>query len=477
MKLLRLLFLLLFTISTVGKSNGQTVEPGLAAAFQQTLDSMRQLLQVNGLAAAIQLPDDAVWAGGSGFSTFNPVDSIGPQHTFEVGSSFKTVTAHCILQMADEGSLALDDSLYHWLPAFPHIDSTITIRQLLRHQSGLFDVLQNPGFSPAMFQNTNQLWSLADVIGTFILPANFQPGTSWGYSNTNYLLLGMIVETVSGQSFHQEVKERFFAPMGLESFANLAFDPLPNQVAHIWLDLNGDGVLDDAHNFYTGLQSTFSAVGPAGGYFATPSDLARWMKASMSGSLLSAAMWAEATTTVPSAFSGNTRYGLGLMERYIDGELCYGHGGDLSYTTQAFYFPEKDISIAIHSNDASIISWNLTNTLAALLRTCIEYEPTATEDFTSNDPVFDFTVFPNPFVEMLNIECDLPATVTDLEIIMSDISGKTIQSKKEKNIAAGNQVHSLENISFLPPGNYFVQLKMNGQLIGMEKAIKIPFAK
>ena len=115
--------------------------------------------------------------------------------------------------------------------------------------------------------------------------------------------------------------------MGLDSYKNPAFDPLPDPAAHLWLDITGDQVLDDAFNFLTSRKSMFSVIGPAGGFFATPSDLAKWIRASMSGSLFTADTWAQATATVPTTLPGGTRYGLGLTTRNYLGITGYGHGG------------------------------------------------------------------------------------------------------------------------------------------------------
>ena len=434
--------------------NAQEVNPKLAEALQNALDSMHNLLGINGLSAAVQLPNDAVWAGGSGVSTFSPVDSITPNHIFATGSSTKTVVSVCILQLVDEGQLELDDSLHHWLPDFQHIDHNITIRQLLQHTSGIYDVLQNAAFQPSMLQNINLLWELEDVINTFIQPPAFQPGTSWGYSNTNFLLLGMIIETVTGQSFHDEVKERFFTPLGLESFINIAYDPLPADVAHLWLDLNGDGTLDDAHNFITGWKSMFSAVGPAGGYFAQTQDLARWMRLAMSGSLCSPESWAEATTTVPSQFSGNTQYGLGLMKRTFNGLTGYGHGGDLSYSTNAWYFPEKDISIAVQANDASINSWQLINTIRALLNVYVECEAvlSTAEKAVQNQIQLSYLPAQN------TLQVQLPSATTELHLQLVNLNGQVLQTTIYRKLSAGLHHLPLDGLNNQAKGIYVAEV-------------------
>ena len=452
--------------------SAQNIDSKLAGALQQTLDSMHQILNINGLGAAIQLPNNAVWAGGSGISTFIPLDSVGTGHHFATGSSTKTVTAACIMQLVDEEILTLDDSLHLWLPPFQHIDSSITIRQLLKHQSGVRDVFLDPTFQPTLLQNPNQLWEYEDVISTFIQAPVFQPGTQWGYSNTNYVLLAMIIEAATGNSYHQEINNRFFDPMGLESIVNLAYDPQPDSVAHLWLDITGDGVVDDAHLFFTGWHSMFSSIGPAGGYFAQPRDMAIWMRACMSGSLFSEQIWEEAIETVNTGLPGGSKYGLGLMERNYLGWKSYGHGGDISYSTSVVYFPEKDISIAVQANDARINSWNLANTVAALLATYIECEAIISQTEEKKMPMVNVTISPNPFIDNINIKLDTPDLINDLEIYLTDIYGNIFWSHFQKKLLASNNLYQCKSLGKIPAGNYFTTIYANGKLVHSSQVIK-----
>ena len=452
----------------------QNIDPKLAEAFQNTLDSMHQLLNIYGMSAAVQLPNDAIWAGGSGVSTLTPMDSVGAEHQFASGSTTKTITATCILQLVDEGILSLDDSLHLWVPEFENIDSNITIRQLLRHQSGISDVLQNQSFNSAMFLDPNQIWSLEEVVNTFTAAPAFPAGTNWAYCNTNYLLLGMIIEAATGNSFHQELQDRFFTPLGLESFSNPAYDPLPNPAAHLWTDLNGDGNLDDAFYWLTGLKSLFSAVAPAGGYFVKPADLAKWIKASMSGSLVMPDTWAEATETVNTSFPGNTRYGLGLNTRPYLGKLGYGHGGDLAgYSTQSYYFPEKDISIVVMSNDASINSWNLTSTLTALLQTYINCESIISGNNQPEISPVSFVAFPNPFSEKLIIELKWNTDIENVYFKMTNMLGQTVwTSDLFANPSGNEQMLSVETQDHLIPGCYILTAYSNEKILMTQKLFK-----
>ncbi|MCB0706689.1 MAG: serine hydrolase [Saprospiraceae bacterium] len=465
---------LLFLLVILGKTNAQDLSSKLAEALQHTLDSMHQVLNIKGLGAAVQLPNNAIWAGGSGVSTTSPLDSISGGHVFEMGSSSKTITAACVLQLADEGVLSLDDSLHTWLDTFQHISPNITIRQLLRHQSGIYDVLQNPAFNVAMSQNINQIWSFENVITSFIKAPAFQPGTSWAYSNTNYILLGMIIEAATGHTYHQELTDRFFTPLSLGSYSNPAYDLLPSPLAHLWLDITGDGVLDDATNFLATRKSVFSAIAPAGGYYAKTSDLAQWIRTSMSGSLFSNEIWAEATSTVPSSLPGGTQYGLGLSKREYIGLTGLGHGGDLAgYSTQAYYFPEKDISIVVCGNDASINSWNLTNTISALLKTYIDCEENISLTIEPDSENISVSVFPNPFFEEINVTINSPENKAELIVQILDIMGQEIWHS-ELDYSAENELFnlSINETENWPNGIYILNISTDGKLLKSIKLMK-----
>jgi CubicO group peptidase (beta-lactamase class C family) len=127
---------------------------------------------------------------------------------------------------------------------------------------------------------------------------------------------------------------------------------LNNNVAHVWLDITGDGIADDAHDFYINYLSLNSVAGSAGGYFSTASDITKWMRTYMRGDFLSSSTLDEAKKTVPASGSQGGAYGLGLMKNSFNGFLAYGHGGDLGYAASSWYFPEKDISISVLTNDS-----------------------------------------------------------------------------------------------------------------------------
>ena len=208
--------------------------------------------------------------------------------TFSTSASmFPCITAACVLQLADEGKLTHGDSLHKWLPAFPYVNPNITIRQLLRHQSGLFDVITNPAFDAASKVKLDSIWSLSNLVRDYIKAPLFAPVASWSYSNTNYALLGFIVDSATGNTYYEEYKRRLFDPLNLGSLFIPPYDPHPSKVAHVWLDGNGDGITEHVPVFFSKCRSFSPPPGPIGAYCATSKDLPAWHPAFFRANLLS----------------------------------------------------------------------------------------------------------------------------------------------------------------------------------------------
>ena len=449
----------------------------LTSMLDHTLDSMRTKLGAKGLGAAIQFPDNTIWSGASGISSANPAADVTTDDAFLIGSVTKTITAACILQLADEGLLSLEDSVGQWLDTLPVIDPNgyinrkVTIRQLLRHQSGIYDVLSHPDNQPTLLSDISQIWTPEALITAFIGPALFAPGATWSYSNTNYFLLAMIIKKVTGKPFYQAYRERFFDPLDLQTIAIPAFEPLLPPVAHVWLDITGDGITDDANDFYMSYLALNSTAGAAGGYFSTPRDLAKWTSTYLRGDLVSPALMAEAKTMVVAPGQPIT-YGLGLMRKTFLGQEAFGHGGDLAYAASAWYFPAKDISIVVMTNDSKKNSWTLIPTVTALFKNYMDYcMSVGVEDHLEAENR-SLKAFPNPFSDALLVTIDLPAATDAVQLLLTDPLGRTLETIRRNDLPAGKMLFEFENLSQLSPGIYFITAQVNGRYVRTVKIAK-----
>lgn len=395
----------------------------LDSILNYTLDSLQVLIDAKSLSAAIEFPDTSTWSGVSGISSLNPMVNTTTNDAFLIGSVTKTLTAACILQLAEQNVLHLDDSLHSWLDTIQYINPDITIRQLLRHQSGLYDVLTNPANQPAMLADPDSIWSAHDIVLTFINPPVFAAGAGWSYCNTNYLLLGMIIEAATGNPFYTEIRNRFLNPLALNSVVAWPFDTLNNPVAHVWLDLNGDGITDDANNFFMNSPSLNASGGAAGCYFSVPVDITKWMRRYMRGDLIDSTFMNQAKATVSAPGLPSTSYGLGLMSRSIIGYPAIGHGGDFGYAASSWYFPTKDISITVFTNDSEHNSWGLIPVVAALLKSYNQYMNSTT---TVEANAMELNVYPNPFFDKIIVDARLKPSTENLLLEITDITGHVV---------------------------------------------------
>jgi CubicO group peptidase (beta-lactamase class C family) len=452
---MKIKILFLTVLSTVFcRLGAQTVPPALATALQDTLSDMKLMLGNKGMGAAVMLPDGSVWEGAAGISSNFAAGNVSINHTFLIGSVTKTITSACILQMADEGLLSLNDSLHEWIEPIQHVNPNITIRQLLRHQSGLYDVVPDQALGEAIFLNQDSMWQFRDAITTFIKPPLSAPGGTWNYCNTNFLLLGMIIETVSGQPYHEVIRERFWTPLELNSCLLPTVEQYNQPVAHVWLNLNGDNVLDDAHFLFSNWTAWFSTAAPAGGFFSDAGDMARWMRALMEGELFSAEMMTAMKNTVITNQPENQRYGLGLMERTLGGLQAWGHGGDAGYSASVWYFPSEDISIAVLNNDGTKNSWTLSPTVVALLKRYQQYEAATTST--------SVLASANPFTDQLRVVLSTAVSAESVQLSLSDALGRTVV---QRDFSRGSDLQ-LDQLGQLPAGRYLLQVQLaNGAAV------------
>ncbi|MDB4956043.1 MAG: hypothetical protein JWO36_3612 [Myxococcales bacterium] len=341
----------------------QTVGNGVVlklddAALQTALDQARHDLGLIGGAAEVRL-GCGTWRGASGTADLATGEPLALDAAFRIGSITKTVTSTVVLQLVDEGRLALDDTLEHWYPGYPG-GSAITIRQLLSHTSGIAEYSTQSSFLQAVAAEPLRVWQPRELIAYAAAASpRFVPGTSFEYCNTGYVLAGLVIEAVTGRSAALEIRERVLVPAG---------------VTHTWLD-GSEAALAPINHAYAHLDSTgavdlsapptevshlaSATVGwTAGALAATPDDLVGLIDAIVGPDLLSPDSLAKMKPAPGAAHLITTdgadfgRYGLGLIE--LDSSLgpAYGHGGDFAgFLTYAIRIPAADISFVVLLND------------------------------------------------------------------------------------------------------------------------------
>lgn len=268
-----------------------------------------------GVAAAVTVDGD--WFGSAGVKA--PYTYMLPGDRFRIASITKVFTATIILQLADANLVPLDAPLSQWVPGFPSAD-VVTIGHLLSHRSGIPDYLQDPYIQA----NLTVPWSAQAILDRVAPAGPFTPGSSTSYSNTNFLLLGLVIEAATGSTYASELHSRITGPLGLSNTGLEGYDAIgfvPGYDGNA-VDLTG----------YIHPSLTWSV----GGIISNTADLARFVAAVYEGELFSPAALAAMTTSYGSV--GPFGYGLGTIV-YTDAHgPAYGHNGSLpGYSTHVSY--------------------------------------------------------------------------------------------------------------------------------------------
>jgi D-alanyl-D-alanine carboxypeptidase len=251
-----------------------------------------------------------------------------PDDRFRVGSVTKTFVATVVLQLAGEGVLGLDDTVDHWLPGLLADGDRITVRQLLNHTSGLFDYLRDPrSLAPYLAGDAGFGWAPRALIALATShPPVFPPGSAFGYSNTDYLVLGLIVEKATGTPLGEQLNRRLFTPLQLRATSFPSTPRVTGPHAHGYLVTPAG--MQDVTAFSPSLYWA------AGGLVPTAADVARFYQALLGGELLRPRLLRAMETTIPE--SPTSAAGLGIFTAQLPCGTFWGHSGAVGgYSSQA----------------------------------------------------------------------------------------------------------------------------------------------
>jgi D-alanyl-D-alanine carboxypeptidase len=299
----------------------------------------------------------------SGFGDVAAKTPVPWNARFRIASYTKTFVSATLLQLVGEGRLSLEDTVERWLPGVVagngNDGARITVRQVLQQTTGLRDYLEELSFlfTEEGFQR-NRFMTLTpeDAIALAVKgPPTFEPGAEWEYSNTNYVLAGMIISRVTGHSWQHEVRERIIRPLGLRDTSAPDTSPSipgPHAIGYQRFSLEGADI--DA----TELNPSWA--GAAGAIISTTDDANRFLRALLSGRVLRPAQLAEMRTTVPAtrfeAGWPGVRYGLGLMWIPNSCGGSWAHGGDIhGFMTRNGVSADGTRSVVVSVNTDSMV--------------------------------------------------------------------------------------------------------------------------
>ena len=307
-----------------------TASADVATRFQAALDAARYGAGAYGVTFAAVRDGRLVWSGSSGVAR-DGLTLLRPNSTMVIGSITKTFVAAAILQLVEEGRLGLDDSVRTHLPEIRQVSRAITIRQLLDHTSGLADVF-NDSTRRGLEEHPERPWSATRLFASLHAPW-YQPGEGWAYANTNYYLLGMVIERITGSTLEDEVGRRFLDRYDLSATHMLGADDPASPLSPAWATI---------------FWSSGAMVSSAG-------DLARWGDALYEDAGASPAVLGADIGRSMLRFNRDD-YGLGVKRfEELEPHRAYGHTGLLNtYTAMLVHLPADDVTVAILVNRTNV---------------------------------------------------------------------------------------------------------------------------
>ena len=340
---------------TTTQDDPQAFPPDVVAEIQAEMDALSAGELPSGMIVWIDAPEYR-FAGASGSANLTDATPMPPEGAFRIGSITKMFTAVVIMQLAEDGVLTLDDPLAQWLPQvaeqLPNGDQ-ITLRHLLTHTSGLFNVVEHEAYYTDLFTEMvvdEETGSVTldcvqrdphDTLVRYVYgkDAQFAPGAQWRYSNTNYTLLGMVIEAAAEMPLAEAYRTRIYEPLGMTS---------------TFLDCYEEPVIDVVHGYtssggaLTDVTELHESVGwSAGGLVSTAADLVAFARGLFGGALFDDPETLAAMTT-PALGSS---YGLGAM---LQGDYV-GHAGYIAgFRSVLKYAPESDtVVVMLYNHDAA----------------------------------------------------------------------------------------------------------------------------
>jgi D-alanyl-D-alanine carboxypeptidase len=352
--------------STVGTSAPKTIQ----AELQTMLDRTAKELLIPGAVIVLRAPqaDFMVSYGTTLLGATNPPDA---DTHFRIASNTKTMTAAVIMQLAQENNLSLDDPISKYIPEVPNGDN-ITIAQLLEMRSGLYNYTNDPVISATIDTDPVKVWTPAELLAiAFAHPPNFPPGTKYEYNNTNYALLGVVIEKLDGKPLAQVMHDRLFGPQNMQDTELPAsnVNTIPEPYSHGYLYGSSSVALTGEPPYSTEVQAAaragtllpkdYTGVNPsvaaaAGGVISTADDLATWIKALVAGRVLDPAyqrQWLDSLKPEDPSKPKGQKYGYGIAQLSWGPNTIYFHGGETpGYNSKISYDPATDMTLIVWTN-------------------------------------------------------------------------------------------------------------------------------
>lgn len=322
-----------------------TFPSGLAARLQTEIDGWAESPPHRGVSASVILSSGRQWVGAAGHSAAD--ERMTPEHLIWIASITKTMTGAVVMRLAENGSVELDDPVSKWLDPIRHVDPRITIRQLLNHTSGLANYSTDRDLDAVVRSDGTRVFPADTLIG-YVGPPVFERGGRTQYTNTAFVLLGMIAVKATGRPITDLWAEMLWGPLGLSEIFLPGFQDPPGPVADAWYG-------PEAGNLVAPLDrmSLLTLGNAAFGLFSNARTVARWGRGLFHGDALGDTMRVEMLTFVPAAgnIPGESGAGLGIRRYAYLGRAQWGHSGGSPLGSSLLLYDERTgITVAVLMN-------------------------------------------------------------------------------------------------------------------------------
>ena len=293
-----------------------------------------------GAAVAVVKDGNVVYRKAFGLANLELKTPMQPEMVFEIGSVTKQFTATAILMLIEQGKLSLDDDIRKFFPDYPDKGAKITIEHLLTHTSGIKSYTGTPKWRPLWREDVTPQ-QLIDL--TKDEPLEFQPGSRWAYNNTGYVMLGAIIEKLSGMSYPDYVAKTFFEPLGMKTALYASHETIVPNRAYGY-DRQGD-------SFRNTIYLSFTHPYAAGSLMMSVDDLVVWEEAVAAGKLISKGMWERAFTPYKLSSGETASYGYGWETDVYEGRALARHNGGIpGFISEVVRVPSEKVYVVLLTN-------------------------------------------------------------------------------------------------------------------------------
>ena len=368
---MRILGIAVVMVCSVGgtAASATNLKPIEPLALQRTVEALGKEFMLPGAMVLLRTPQGDFAFGYGSTELGGTTPPRGDTH-FRAASNTKTMTAAVIVLLAQEGKLRFGDPVSKYVQGVPNGDD-ITIRELLKMRSGLPSYTAAPEVTESLDDDATRVWTAEEILAlAFKGPSLFAPGTEFNYCNTNYVLLGLIVEQIEGVPLARVFQDRLFGPLGMKNTLLPArtSNTIPEPYSHGYMYGSSSYAMSDTP-YPADLQAAARAgtlkpnddtwqnpsyATAAGGVISTADDLATWMRALVGGKVLGAdyqRQWLESPEPEDPGDPGGQRYGYGISLITFGPNRVYFHGGEMpGYNSFMGHDPVNDVTLVVWTN-------------------------------------------------------------------------------------------------------------------------------